>query len=391
MPPNSRINDNYLVEKATMLATADECGLVAQALLEFDSSESFIFGWLAFPESQHFYLDCQTRALLYAKPHIDVLQETLCAREGKSPHCMALRTAMGIPILLMGFAAYCRGEDPGVWESLARRHFDYLMVKAPRSIKTAAISSSEIDKWITADSLFLILPFMAWCGLWFNDFNAVDDAVYTRRTYMKELQFDAGGLLVNYTCSRCHAPEGPPCGCLRRPTSIGNSLALAGMVRLLGTLLRTIQIATEDQENEAKPRAPSAEEIARETEVSDLLSDIRQILSVLTRGDVIDEETGLIHSLLDDPTSPVDVAASALVAATIYNFFMLVSDWRAESHGRILRANVHYDAVMKWVDDDANGRQTGEPNFLVYCCILMMLGARRNPRLSEALEMSRST
>lgn len=128
-------------------------------------------------------------------------------------------------------------------------------------------------------------------------------------------------------------------------------------------------------------------------EANRLLADILPILHHSPQaGASVAQETNLIRAVLDDRTSHPDVGATALLVADVYHLAMLCPEAVSDDH--LAWAAENYDAVTRWVDDEPDGeirRRAGEPSCMTYCCIVMMMGARRKFCSLEVKQRGKAT
>ncbi|KAK3901358.1 hypothetical protein C8A05DRAFT_34962 [Staphylotrichum tortipilum] len=393
--PNPR-KDYGMFALARHLASDDDHGLVAQAILEFDGGPNqCIFGWLppsAADEPPPSFTH-QARSLDYALSLLEY------GRFVPDPYAGPFHAAMGIPALLLGARAqrdYPHNPGgPARFFTPASNYLSYLVTTAPRG-KSNALGTLGLQRtvFLQAASLFSIPPFLAHCSTTLpSPATPITSALLRIEETVRALRVNnTTSLLLDSTCTVCDAHRGSTtnCRCLRRPSAIAAALAVAGMLRVHALLAR---------QNEADRRARvrvgrtvlTNPEAARIVAADNLLRDLRALLRAANPprlwAPFTTRET-LVRTLLDEPCAPPDVAATALLVASALNLKMLVP--AAVSEEEVQWAERQFAVVMDWVRGlRVEMRATEEPQCLTPCCVLMMMGAGRNPLLVAIMRRER--
>ncbi|KAK4035450.1 hypothetical protein C8A01DRAFT_38078 [Parachaetomium inaequale] len=393
LPKPPKADDHGCIAEAKRLAQPHEHGLAAQALLEWEGLGGNIFCLTTPPHVWYsgWLLDWVPQGMAYALDKLSPSTHTF--HLPGDLNSTAQMATMAIPILL-----HCGKLRPSENNTvtndvnLARSeaHIRHLLEHVPRT-PTGAISHYNSIATIRAESVFSVLPALAWHGMTADDMAMFDRALALWRTYRTELNPLGNSWWAVQSCALCDDPGRPSCGCLKRRHITPVALAAAGLLRLLGVVKYVNGLAR--QEQKLQSRAPSEIETFRGGEEHALQEEVIRLLEVALDEQAVDEETGLVLHWLDNKTTPrvVSVGGTALLVATIYNLVMMIPESASAFKPQLMWANKRYHAVIRWLDTERAEREGDRVNHRscgLYCSALMMMGARNNPRLRQVLSLA---
>ncbi|KAG2013357.1 glycosyl hydrolase family 88 [Coprinopsis cinerea AmutBmut pab1-1] len=284
---------DLVAENMLQIAHASwELGAAAQALTEVYTPGLSVFEPSAFPPPRPLnqswtptYVFAIVNETLDRKP---ANSRPLFANQGSSADPASLGTA----VLLANWTRW--NSDDSRYGSAAYHQLDYLLKDAPRT-REGAIShrADEVQLW--SDYVYMVPPFIAYYGALHNDRNLLQIAYDQCRLYRGGLR-DEPGLWRHVAL-----------GSWQDPThwATGNAWAAAGMLRVLSTLNHS-SIGHEFRSQQA-----------------DLTSWVHEILESSWS---LQDDSGIIHNVIDDPSTFGDTAATALLAASTYRYALFTGD-----------------------------------------------------------------
>ncbi|KAH8830616.1 Six-hairpin glycosidase [Flagelloscypha sp. PMI_526] len=178
------------------------------------------------------------------------------------------------------------------YDAAAKGQLDYLLNDAPRS-PSGAISHRVEQVQLWSDFVYMVPPFLATYGAFQKNLTLLEESFNQISLYRDALHDEATGLwrhiaLGNWTDDNLWAT--------------GNAWAAAGALRVLQTINSTTEAKTLSRQQH---------------NLTEWIGDI------ITGAWSFQTEEGLLHNVLNDPTSFTDTASTALLAATTYRYAIL--------------------------------------------------------------------
>ena len=110
---------------------------------------------------------------------------------------------MGIPAILIGYKVEAVAADREPFSFAAKRQYQYLRRRAPRSVKTGAISDDEDKVLFRAVSVFAVPVFVAFYGLSVGKRAIINRGLAIWTAYKRHLTSPSQNLWMDTSCTTC--------------------------------------------------------------------------------------------------------------------------------------------------------------------------------------------
>lgn len=262
-----------------------EYGTLAEALLELHNPELSVFGTDPFPAGKVPYAPFhQVKSLEYAKLHISLSDNTLCADDSSA----ADPASLGIPAILLG-------QSDVDYLKASKRQIDHLLKSAPQ-LENGAISHRENAKEAWSEFVAMVPPFLAYYAIVSNDLTYMHAAIEQISLY-RDILFNEERGLWQHIAGPKHEDRGF--------WSTGNGWVVWGMARVLAAMKAWEPTSGESFTEERRVLVDSVKRVVDEVMVVD------------------DDRNGLLRNYLGDKQWFGEVSGTTLVAATIYRMASL--------------------------------------------------------------------
>ena len=191
-----------------------------------------------------------------------------------------------------------------------------------------AVSHRDAYPSLWADFIYMVPPFLAYFGIYYDRFEYVKDAVTQCELYCKILKTESGCL--KHIANAAGTEDGDGVKKDEGLWSTGNGWAAAGMARVLATLRKSKFAAETKEEQKA------------------LVHMTRSILDGAMYFDT--DPSGLLRNRLDDETWFGEAAGTALIAATVFRMAVLEPEVFGERYTEWALRKM--EVVKKCVDED---------------------------------------
>ena len=303
--PGLRLDIKAIESSSRSLAKHSwEHGALAEALLELHNPELSVFGQTPFPADKVPFAPFRSvPALTYARGRIDLELSKKTGALANGEGSTADPASLGVASILLG-------QTDVEYLKAASRQAAYLLEEAPR-MANAAISHRGGLKEAWVDFVFMVPPFLAYYGVVSNDFRYVTEALDQINLYSQMLESKSG--LWKHVITEPKGGKNQDLG----HWSVGNAWVLAGAARVLATV-----------EN----WRPANESESLRSGREQLTATVTRILRAL-RSDSVLLDHGLVRNYIDEDDWWGETGGTALIAASIYRFAVLLSDHAELGYG----------------------------------------------------------
>ncbi|KAI1097448.1 hypothetical protein F4804DRAFT_347176 [Jackrogersella minutella] len=284
---------NSVITQGQQLATHSwEYGTFAEALLEWYTPSSSVFGNNTFPDGKIPVLQVgDTRSLSYAKPQISTSSDTLVDGDG----------ATGDPASL-GVSAILIGQTESDYLSAAERQVQHLLTAVPRW-SNGAISQRESVAELWADFIYMAPPTLAYWAIQTDNVTLLTTAIQQCNLYKEVLGVATNAKSAGGLWHHIIGPESQDLGIW----STGNGWAAAGMSRVYAT---------------AK-KSRFANDGNVQSGLAQIKSNIRAILDGAIALDAAEPNEPLLRNYLNDTLWFGELSGTTLLTATAYRMAQL--------------------------------------------------------------------
>ncbi|KAG6849046.1 hypothetical protein H0H93_011807, partial [Arthromyces matolae] len=217
----------------------------------------------------------------------------------------------------LGVGAWLLGKKEGYeqYKAAAVETYGYVTGSAPRAWNNAISHRAKyVEIW--ADFMYMAPPFLAYYAADTANITGLQEAVFQCQAYRQILHYNTSSPDDTFSGLWEHI-LGPTTNLDPGMWSTGNAWAIAGITRVLATVIKApvIQGSSDDE---------TAEIAAwRKTAIDDLTTLVKEILDgVIDSGDA-SYENGLVRNYFNNPTIWGETSGSSLFAATAYRLVIL--------------------------------------------------------------------